>query len=142
MNLTVKKSLTTVIFCCLLQFMYAQQAVEMTLDKAVEYALANSNEIKIAHLNIEDAEQRILETRATGLPQINAAANLNNFFKVPVSVLPEAFVASARDEEGNLPEGFSRQVSFVLKNQFDAALNFRFFYRIKGGRLVSNFSAR
>jgi len=65
------------------------------------------------------------KTRATGLPQINAAANLNNFFKVPVSVLPEAFVASSRDAEGNLPEGFSRQVSFVLKNQFDAALNFR-----------------
>lgn len=125
MNLTVKKSLSTVIFCCFLLSSYAQQKVEMTLDKAVEYALTNSNEIKIAHLNIEDAEQRILETRATGLPQINAAANLNNFFKVPVSVLPEAFVASSRDAEGNLPEGFSRQVSFVLKNQFDAALNFK-----------------
>lgn len=125
MNLTVKKSLSTVIFCCFLLLSYAQQKVEMTLDKAVEYALANSNEIKIAHLNIEDAEQRIFETRATGLPQIDASANLNNFFKVPVSVLPEAFVASSRDADGNLPEGFSRQVSFVLKNQFDAALNFR-----------------
>lgn len=124
MNLIVKKSLTTIIFCCVLVFSYAQ-VVEMTLDKAVEYALANSNEIKIAQLNIEDAEQRIFETRATGLPQINAAANLNNFFKVPVSVLPEAFVASSRDVNGNLPEGVSRQVSFVLKNQFDAAINFR-----------------
>lgn len=124
MNLIVKKSLLTVICFSLLGLSYAQ-VVEMTLDKAVEYALANSDEIKIAHLNIEDAEQRILETRATGLPQINAAANLNNFFKVPVSVLPEAFVASSRDADGNLPDGFSRQVSFVLKNQFDAAINFR-----------------
>lgn len=124
MSLTVKKSLSTILFCCLLSWNYAQ-TVEMTLDKAVEYALKNSNEIKIAYLNIEDAEQRIFETRATGLPQINAAANLNNFFKVPVSVLPEAFVASSRDADGNLPEGFSRQVSFVLQNQFDAALNFR-----------------
>lgn len=145
MNLTVKKSLTTVIFCCLLQLLYAQQAVEMTLDKAVEYALANSNEIKIAYLNIEDAEQRILETRATGLPQISAGANLNNFFKVPVSVLPEAFVASSRDAEGNLPDGFSRQVSFVLKNQFDAAINLRtmifdgsFFTGLKAASLYRN----
>ena len=124
MNLIVKKSLTTAIFCCMLAWSYAQ-VIEMTLDKAVEYALVNSHEIKMAHLNIEDAEQRIFETRATGLPQINATANLNNFFKVPVSVLPEAFVASSRDADGNLPEGFSRQVSFVLKNQFDAALSFR-----------------
>ena len=124
MNLIVKKSITTVIFCFVLTWSYAQ-VVEMTLDKAVEYALVNSNEIKFAQLNIEDAEQRIFETRATGLPQIDASANLNNFFKVPVSVLPEAFVASSRDADGNLPEGFSRQVSFVLKNQFDAAINFR-----------------
>lgn len=125
MNLTVKKSLATVIFCCLLQLMYAQQAVEMTLDKAVEYALANSDEIRIAQLKIEDAEQLIIETRATGLPQINAEASLNRYLKVPVSVLPEAFVEASRGPDGTLPEGFSRQISFILKNQFQGSVNLR-----------------
>ena len=48
MNLIVKRSLLTVIICFSLQLTYAQEVVEMTLDKAVEYALNNSDEIKIA----------------------------------------------------------------------------------------------
>ena len=123
MNLTVKKSLTTVIFCCTLLLAYGQQVVEMTLDKAVEYALSNSDDIKIAQLNIEDAEQRIFETRATGLPQINAEASFNRYLQRPVSVLPDAFVDASRGPDGELPEGFSRQISFVLKNQFQGSIN-------------------
>ncbi|MEM6317124.1 MAG: TolC family protein [Bacteroidota bacterium] len=123
MNLTVKKLLLALVFCWVGQLTMAQETINMTLDKAVEYALANNDDIRIAQLNIEDAEQRILETRATGLPQINANLDFNRYLQVPVQVLPEAFVAASRDAEGNLPEGFSRQVAFILRNQFQGGVN-------------------
>lgn len=123
MNLAIKKLLPILIFYCFLQLGHAQQRIEMTLDKAVAYALINSDDIKIAQLNIEDAEQRIFETRATGLPQINAEASYNRYLQRPVSVLPDAFVDASRDANGNLPDGFSRQISFILKNQFQGSIN-------------------
>ncbi len=145
MNLTVKNLLPLLIFCGVSQFGYTQQRVEMTLDKAVEYALNNSDDIKIAQLNIEDAEQRIFETRATGLPQINADASFNRYLQRPVSVLPDAFVDASRDAEGNLPDGFSRQISFVLKNQFQGSINLEtmvfdgsFFTGLKAASLYRN----
>ncbi len=145
MNPTVKKIITSSILCCLSILSYSQETVEMTLDKAVAYALKNSDEIKIALLNIEDAEQRILETRATGLPQINGEAAYNRYLKIPTSALPEAFVNASRDAEGNLPEGFSNQITFALKNNFQAGVNLRtmvfdgsFFTGLKAASLYRN----
>ena len=78
-----KKIFPIVILCCLTTWTWAQEKVVMTLDKAVEYALENSLDVRLAQLRVEDAEQQIIEARATGLPQINADASYNYFFRVP-----------------------------------------------------------
>ena len=41
-----------------------------TLSEAIDYAIENSNEIKSAHLDIEDAEAQIMEIKSSGIPSI------------------------------------------------------------------------
>ena len=147
-----KKIFPIVILCCLTTWTWAQEKVVMTLDKAVEYALENSLDVRLAQLRVEDAEQQIIEARATGLPQINADASYNYFFRVPTQVLPEQFLqlfdAIALLNGGGMPTEpmeVSNQASFVLRNQFQAGINFRtmvfdgsFFTGLKAAGLYRN----
>ena len=143
MNPTLKKSLPTFIFCLLLGFGYAQQRVEMSLQRAIDYAMDNNNDIQIARLNIKDAEQQIYETRATGLPQITGEVSFNRFLKIPTSVLPSAFEELIKiGNGGDLPPDFSNQISFALKNSFQVGINLKtmlfdgsFFTGLKAARL-------
>lgn len=58
----------------------AQQpdSVVFTLDKAVQYALENSNTIKNAVLDEKIADAKVKETRGIGLPQIDASVQLTH----------------------------------------------------------------
>ncbi|BAO75228.1 outer membrane efflux protein precursor [Winogradskyella sp. PG-2] len=54
-----------------------------TLQEAIDYALENNRNIKIADLNILAAEEQVWETTARGLPQINAAVDYSINIKTP-----------------------------------------------------------
>jgi outer membrane protein len=64
----------------------AQQS--LSLEDAVNYAYANNLSIKNALINIADAEARIMENRATGLPQVGATLDWQTFFLIPKIRLP------------------------------------------------------
>jgi outer membrane protein len=69
---------------------FAQQPV--TLTEALQYAMKNSDVIRQAELDIENVEQKVVETRSAALPQINLTSTLNNNLLVQQFVLPaEAF---------------------------------------------------
>ncbi|HKK78637.1 MAG TPA: TolC family protein, partial [Phaeodactylibacter sp.] len=68
-----------------------QQATQMTLDEAVQYALENSIRMKNAQIAIADAEQQIVERRSAGLPQLNGGLNYQHYLAVPRQPLPEGF---------------------------------------------------
>ncbi|MEL7020405.1 MAG: TolC family protein, partial [Bacteroidota bacterium] len=106
-----------------LQIAVAQDNLSLTLADAIQYAYDNSLTVRNAQIAIADAEQQIIERRAVGLPQVNGEISYNRYLKVPVQALPDAFVNSARDPmTGELPEGFSREISFLLKNSFTAGV--------------------
>ena len=70
---------------------YAQKTKMMlSLDEAIQIALKNSYNIKASKNNVLSAKETVWETTATGLPQINATINYQNFIKQPVSLLPAA----------------------------------------------------
>lgn len=69
----------------------AQDIVRMSLDDAVSYAMKNSNSIKNTQLGVNDAEELIQATKATGLPQVNAELGYNFFYKKPQVVFPASF---------------------------------------------------
>lgn len=67
----------------------AQKA--LTLEEAVNYAYANNLSVKNALINVADAEARIMENRATGLPQIGATLDWQTFFLLPKVKFPSSF---------------------------------------------------
>ncbi|MFN5704847.1 MAG: TolC family protein [bacterium] len=72
----------------------AQESFQFTLQEAVEYAMSNQVNIKNAELDKEIAKQKVRETVAIGLPQIDGKASIQNFLDIPTQVLPD-FISPA-----------------------------------------------
>lgn len=100
----------------------AQEASKsFSLQEAIDFALENNRTAKNAALDIKAAEKQKWETTATGLPQINAKIDYQNWLKQQVSLLPAAafdntqsvidvvndyFDATQDNFDVNTPEGF------------------------------------
>jgi outer membrane protein len=63
----------------------------LTLQECIQYALDNNPQLKNAQLNVDAANLKVGEIVASGLPQINASADLSYNFKVPTSFIPAEF---------------------------------------------------
>ncbi len=63
-----------------------------TLQEAIDFALENNRTAKNAALDIEAAKKQKWETTATGLPQIDATVDYQNWIKQQVSLLPAELV--------------------------------------------------
>ncbi|MBR9915229.1 MAG: TolC family protein [Algicola sp.] len=75
-----------------------QEPKSFTLQEAIDFALENNRTAMNASRDIEAAKQQKWETTATGLPQLNANIDYQNFLKQQVSLLP----ASAFDPFGGI----------------------------------------
>lgn len=58
----------------------AQTEMHLSLDSARHYALEHNRNLLNAGLAIDEAEARLKETIAQGLPQVNATVDYSNFF--------------------------------------------------------------
>jgi outer membrane protein len=67
----------------------AQEAVRMSLEEAINYAMKNTNGIKTSQNGVKDAELLIKENLATGLPQVSGDMSYNYYFLAPQSLLPD-----------------------------------------------------
>jgi outer membrane protein len=83
----------------------AQQS--LTLEDAIKYAYQNNLSIKNAQINIADAEARIYENRATGLPQVSATFDWQTFFLIPKIKLPFSPDPIAFQQRHSLTPGIS-----------------------------------
>ena len=86
----------------------------LSLSDALQYAYQNNPNVRIAELQIRDAEWRIRENKASGLPQVTAGLSYQYFFQPPIAVLPEAF--GTNPVTGELDPNFDRTQSFALSN--------------------------
>lgn len=82
---------TLIILLFALPGLAQQQAPQMSLEDAIDYALENSLKIKNAQVAIADAEEQIVERRSTGLPQVNGSLRFQHYLAVPRQPLPEGF---------------------------------------------------
>jgi len=81
--------LTSILFLSLV--IHGQEkSMIISLEEAVIFALENNYNIKESKNSVLSAKETVWETTATGLPQINATINYQNFIKQPVSLLPAA----------------------------------------------------
>jgi outer membrane protein len=66
-----------------------QEGKTFTLDQAINYAQDNHPDIQLKKLQIRDAEQRVKETAAIGLPQINGGLEYQYFIEKPRQIAPD-----------------------------------------------------
>lgn len=119
MNFYMKKTtlFLTLMFILLRGLASAQEAVKMSLDDAIKYAMANASSLKNARANIADADLRVKESKAGGLPKVDADVSLQRFIQQP-SVPASALGFGAP----SALQGFSDSILQVrLKNLEDKA---------------------
>ncbi|CAL2094547.1 Outer membrane efflux protein precursor [Tenacibaculum sp. 190524A02b] len=68
-----------------------EKEMRLSMQGAIEYAIKNNYDNKIASKNIEAAHERKWETTTMGLPQINGKVDYQNWLKQQVSIFPAGF---------------------------------------------------
>ena len=87
-----------------------KEILKLSISEAQTYALQNNRAIQSAKIDVSSMDKQVWETIATGLPQLNLAANYLHQFVVPqLSFGPFLDVNS-------LPDGF------ITKNEFGECL--------------------
>ena len=61
-----------------------EKSMRISLDEAIDFAIENSYNTKASKNGISSAKETVRETTASGLPQINASFDYQNFLKQPV----------------------------------------------------------
>lgn len=67
------------------------QNFAFTVADCVNYAYQHQNSVLNANLDIKSAEYKVKETFGIGLPQINGAASITDYLKLPTTLLPGEF---------------------------------------------------
>lgn len=94
------------------------EKTSFTLQEAIDYALENNRTAKNAALDIEAAIQQKWETTATGLPQVSANVDYQNFLKQQVQVIPAEFFGGNPGEFAEVTFGTKQSVTaFATLNQ-------------------------
>ncbi|WP_299053943.1 TolC family protein [uncultured Polaribacter sp.] len=108
----MKKTLLAILLLIFLQPIIAQEnSMQLSLEEAINYALENSYNTKVARNDIEAANKKVWETTATGLPQINGKVEYQNFLKQPVSLLPAAAFDNTSSTINTVEEYFNLQAN-------------------------------
>ncbi|NIK90606.1 TolC family protein [Mangrovimonas sp. CR14] len=74
------------------------QEQSFSLQEAIDYALEHNRSALNAQKDIEAAEQQKWETTATGLPQLDAKIDYQNFIKQQVQLVPAEFFGGNQGE--------------------------------------------
>lgn len=103
--------LVTISFFFLSSLIAQEKSMELSLKEAIIYGLENSYNTKAARNDINSANEKVWETTAVGLPQINAAVDYQNFLKQPVSLLPAAAFDSTSSTVNTVEDYFNLQAN-------------------------------
>ncbi|WP_405573943.1 TolC family protein [Winogradskyella sp. Asnod2-B02-A] len=117
----MKKTLIIVVgFICFQMGFSQDQPKSLSLQEAIDFALENSRTAINAARDINAAEKQKWETTASGLPQISASVDYQNYLKQPVTLLPASILS--QEERDNLGLGIDDQfpATFGTKHSMTA----------------------
>ncbi len=85
----MKKYIYSVFILFLISTLHAQKKeLHLSMEEAIDYAIKNNYDNKVASKNIEAAKKRRWETTIIGLPQINGKVDYQYWLKQQISILP------------------------------------------------------
>lgn len=79
MKKTIMESVYIVVFVLSSFTVKAQESISLSLEKAIEYALQYNKVLQNAKFSVQSTKEKIKETTASGLPQVSASVDYNNF---------------------------------------------------------------
>ncbi|MFT6717726.1 MAG: outer membrane protein [Sphingobacteriales bacterium] len=82
-----------------------------SLQEALDYSAKNGYQYRLSEMDLEKAKQKVKETIAIGLPQVNAKASYQNFLKQPVQVVPAEFFGGQAGEFAEVIFGTKQNAS-------------------------------
>ena len=95
-----------------------EKPTSLSLQEAIDYALQNNRTAINAARDIDAAKQQKWETTASGLPQISASVDYQNFLKQQVSVIPAEFFGGNQGEFAEVIFGTKQTATaFATVNQ-------------------------
>lgn len=83
---------------------------KLTLEQAYQFAKENNLQMKNAQYDVINAQNKVYETRAIGLPQVKGEFSYNYFIQVPISVIPNFFQGKP-GELAEFPMGVKQNAS-------------------------------
>ncbi|MBI9061122.1 MAG: TolC family protein [Marinilabiliaceae bacterium] len=89
-----------------------QDAISLSLNQAIDYAMENAYSKISAEYDVEAAQKQKWETIAMGLPQVDGSAGYNHSLDLPVSLLPVEILPPDNWPDGAKP-GDKVPVSFA-----------------------------
>ncbi len=132
----MNRRITLLLISCI-SFVTLQGQGEMSLADCVAYALKNHAQIRIAELDISDAEWRIKENKAVAYPNIKLQGHYNYFLKQP-AIPSEAIGIGAPGES----------LTFALKKDIGANLtatqlifNNSYLASVKAAKMYKDYAA-
>jgi len=93
------------------------QATGMSLNDCIAYALANHPDIKVAELQLKDADWQIKESKSSGLPQLSAGIDYQYFIQRP-GIPQSALFPGGGDEKVFFNANHSLSPSISLNQLF------------------------
>ncbi|WP_196895855.1 TolC family protein [Aureivirga marina] len=87
-----------ILFALMQMHVFAQDSQSLSLENAIDLALKNNFDVRVAENDIAAAKKRKWEATATGLPQIDVSANFTDNLKQQVSLIPAEFFGGTAGE--------------------------------------------
>jgi outer membrane protein TolC len=147
----IKPLLHTLLFTYLFTCLTVQAQVrKLSLDEAVEFAIANNAEVLNSKLDAEIANAKVWEITSAGLPQVSGDISLNHFFAIQRFVLeyPLSFGGPPVTPPGS-KEGDPVAFGLALTNQMTANLtatqllfNGSYFVGLQAARTYNELAAK
>ena len=94
----------SILTLCASTSLWAQQASELTLSQAIDYALKSKADAQKARLEIKKSEYKIQEARANALPTIAGSAGMNYNPKLQATYIDASTFAMPGMPPGVLPD--------------------------------------
>jgi outer membrane protein TolC len=114
------KQISLILFLLSFSFSFTQeqQTSSFSLQEAIDYALENNRQAQNATRDIEAAKQQKWEATASGLPQISAKVDYQNFLKQQVQVIPAEFFGGNPGDFAEVVFGTQQSINaFATLNQ-------------------------